>query len=272
MSVRPLERGGRLTIPLLTADASGAADGPEVEVVSVEEQAILPGRTQMDLVLATVALPVLEHRWQLLLPEGSRYRYAGGSLRPAPPPMASRSSGSIQVLDSLTRTEASGSAGVEGVVRDPNGEALPGVQVAAGGQTAFTGRYGKFLLAGIPAGRHKVLFQLSGMTSVERALRLVAGRVAVLEVEMQVATVEEMIVIRSDSPASRSLTAKDFEDAREADAQVQYQQNISVLNQGKVGGVRPLPVEIPREGKGLFLVGSLPTGPVTARLEVKRKR
>jgi len=272
VSVRPLERGGSLTVPLLTADASGTADGPEVEVVSVEEQAILPGRTVMDLALAVVALPVLEHRWQLLLPEGSRYRYAGGSLRPAPPPLAARSSGSIQVLDSLTRTESVGSAGVEGVVRDANGDALPGVHVEIDGRSASTNLHGRFLLTGIPPGRHKALFQLSGMTSVERTLRLAAGRVAVVEVELEVATVEETIIVRAESPVSRSLTAKDVEDAREANAQAQYQQNIAVLNQGKVGGVRPLPVEIPREGKGLFLVGSLPTGPVTARLEVKRKR
>jgi hypothetical protein len=34
--------------------------------------------------LPSIAAPVLRHQWLLLLPEGARYRYRDGALRPAP--------------------------------------------------------------------------------------------------------------------------------------------------------------------------------------------
>jgi hypothetical protein len=269
VSVRPLEQGGRLTVPLLGTDAFDIHDGPEVEIVSVEEQAIALGRSQLDLGLTRVDLPVLEHRWQLLLPEGNRYRYSGGDLRPAPPPEIQSSA---RVLGVRIGGVTSGEAGVEGVVNDVFGEAIPGVSVIAAGQTAFTDANGRFLLLGLPPGRQKVHFMLSGMITVERDVTLESGRIAQIEAELQVASVEETIVLTAEVPTSRTLTDRDLTDAREAEAQFQYRQNISVLNQGAVGGVRPLPVEIPETGKGLFLAGTLPPATVTARLEVKRKR
>jgi hypothetical protein len=44
------------------------------------------------------------------------------------------------------------------------------------------------------------------------------------------------------------------------------------LRQGLVGGVKPLPVTIPEEGKSLLLIGFLPPARVTAELEVKAAR
>jgi len=78
--VRPLERGGGgIAVPL------GFGNGTKsvVEVVAVLERAIAPGRSELALELAQLAVPVLEHRWRLLLPEGNRYRFRAGDLRPA---------------------------------------------------------------------------------------------------------------------------------------------------------------------------------------------
>jgi len=44
------------------------------------------------------------------------------------------------------------------------------------------------------------------------------------------------------------------------------------LQQGLVGGVKPLPIAIPESGKVLFLTGVLPPAKVGAELEVKGKR
>jgi hypothetical protein len=76
--VRPVERDGRLSVPL------GFEGGTSVvEVVSVQERAIPGGRSRLALDLPQVGVPVLDHRWRLLLPEGARYRFRGGDLRPA---------------------------------------------------------------------------------------------------------------------------------------------------------------------------------------------
>jgi hypothetical protein len=82
--VRPVERGGTVSVPL-GFDTRGE---PVVEVVSVLERVISPGRSQLALALPRFAPPVLEHRWRLLLPEGGRYRFRSGDLRPVPRPGA----------------------------------------------------------------------------------------------------------------------------------------------------------------------------------------
>jgi hypothetical protein len=75
--VRPLQRDSRVDVPL-----GGGAQ--VVEVVEVLERAIASGRSRLTLDLAQVRAPVIEHRWRLLLPASSRYRIAGGALRPVP--------------------------------------------------------------------------------------------------------------------------------------------------------------------------------------------
>jgi hypothetical protein len=78
--VRPLERGnGKISVPLGFDTGRDAV----VEVVSVREKAIPKGRSELALDLPRIAIPVQEHRWRLLLPDGARYRYRSGDLRPA---------------------------------------------------------------------------------------------------------------------------------------------------------------------------------------------
>ena len=78
--VRPLERGnGKISVPLGFDVGRDAV----VEVVSVQEKAIPKGRSELALDVSRIAVPVREHRWRLLLPDGARYRYRSGDLRPA---------------------------------------------------------------------------------------------------------------------------------------------------------------------------------------------
>jgi hypothetical protein len=80
--VRPLERGGTVSVPLGFESGARAV----VEIVAVLDRAIPPGRSQLALDLPQVRLPVRDHRWKLLLPEGPRYRFRRGELRPFVPP------------------------------------------------------------------------------------------------------------------------------------------------------------------------------------------
>lgn len=82
LPVRPVERAGRLTVPLAFKDRGESV----VEVVAVAAAAVPPGRSRIRVALPRVGPRVLEHSWRLLLPQGNRYRYAGGDLQPAPLP------------------------------------------------------------------------------------------------------------------------------------------------------------------------------------------
>jgi hypothetical protein len=53
-----------------------------VEIVSVQPKAIPTGHSELALDVPRVAVPVQEHRWRLLLPDGARYRFRSGDLRP----------------------------------------------------------------------------------------------------------------------------------------------------------------------------------------------
>ena len=74
---RPLQRGGVVSVPLGFNGGMRA----EVEVVSVVDQALPPGRSQLALDLPQVTVPVLLHRLRLLLPESASYRVRRGDLR-----------------------------------------------------------------------------------------------------------------------------------------------------------------------------------------------
>jgi hypothetical protein len=89
--VRPVARkagSGGLSVPLGFANAGVAGTPPVVEVVSVLERMIPKGRSALALTLPQVAAPVVEHQWRLLLPEGARYRFKNGDLKPAHEPPA----------------------------------------------------------------------------------------------------------------------------------------------------------------------------------------
>jgi hypothetical protein len=83
-TVRPVERtggnAGTLSIPLGFARLGRP---PVVEVVSVLERTVPKGRSELSLTLPEVGAPVSLHQWRVLLPEGARYRFKRGDLRPA---------------------------------------------------------------------------------------------------------------------------------------------------------------------------------------------
>jgi hypothetical protein len=195
--VRPLERGGTVSVPLGFDGGTAAV----VEVVSVLERAIPPGRSHLILDLPQVSVPVLDHRLRLLLPEGMRYRFRRGDLRPA--------------IERATRKQDPWfSLGQKKAATPPAMEPPPPSQAMA----------------------------VDGVTiTAESPL---------------------MDERRTDPGASF-----DFESVEEM-----YVQEIRGLQQGLVGGVKPLPVTIPESGKLLLLSGVLPPQRIGVELEVKAKR
>jgi carboxypeptidase family protein len=273
--VRPLERGsGRISVPLGFDTGRDAV----VEVVSVQEKAVPKGRSELALDVPRVAVPVLEHRWRLLLPDGARYRYRSGDLRPAAESV---------VIHEVTRRETEptanygpgGNAVLRGVVLDDRSAELPGatvtLQTDQGPRVAVTDARGAFAFPALFPGSYVIKAELEGFATLEYpSIRLNAGEVASLELRLS-AAVEDVITVQGEEPlfgfkGGLSRPKKDEADRNERLAKGLYDQEIKSLRQGLVGGVKPLPVAIPESGKLLLLSGVLPPERIGVELEVKK--
>ena len=267
-SIRPLERDGKMLIPMSLAPVDGAS----VEIVTVLERVVPKGRSVLDLELPSLSLPVVEHVWRILLPKGDRYRYRGGSL----------SFTKDQISSSMWEgLGEGGSTSLIGRLTDSSQEGLPGVTVTleaaqVGRRQAITNASGQYRFDDLSPGRATVTAYLEGFNTTVGTARLRRGRVVRLDMVMSLANVVEEILVMSEAPTVSERGLKDLkkeaEKAAEAQTFADYQSNVAGLQQGLVGGVRPLPVTIPEEGKSLTLVGVMPPSKVTASLDVKAGR
>jgi hypothetical protein len=94
-----------------------------------------------------------------------------------------------------------------GKVVDAQGAVLPGVTVTAtspaliGTRTTVTEANGNYLLRALPAGSYTVSFNLEGLRPVEVAVDLPLGGTARADATMELASVEETIVVTGESSA-----------------------------------------------------------------------
>ena len=298
--VRPLERGGRLAVPL----GFGSGRTSVVEVVAVQERAIPPGRSELQLELAQIAVPVAEHSWRLLLPEGPKYRFRSGDLRPVGPvelpaippsrdPWARLESSLGRRTDRIDvgGNESGQQSGylppgeavaVRARVVDQNGSALPGATVTVqgpplpGSLVRVTDAKGVAVFTGLPPGDYEVEVYLEGFAPLRYPSRTIPkGRAANLEVTLS-AAVHDSMTVTGESPLIDARRIASGATVREEDldrsAKLQYKYEADNLSQGLVGGVKPLPVAIPESGKVLLLTGVLPPQRVAVTLDVKAKR
>jgi hypothetical protein len=89
-------------------------------------------------------------------------------------------------------------------------------------------------------------------------------------VEDVITVLAEPQLLADGRQLDRGATAKttDFDRFEESTL---YKKEVAGLQQGLVGGVKPLPVSIPESGKTLVLSGVLPPQRVTVELDVKGK-
>jgi hypothetical protein len=279
--VRPLERSGRTVIPV------GVASGPlaQVEVVVVQQSAVPAGRSTLSLTLPEIATPVLAHEWRLMLPERNRYRYVSGDLRRSvalsPGAMASDEAPRDRGTAISTRGVETGWRGdsvVSGRVFDRTTATVSGATLTltnqATGQAAQTksDTQGEFAFRSLPPGHYSLAAEMPGFKKRQYSMNVGMSAQRTVAVTLEVAAMEETIMVMA-APPSLADVEKDRRDAereeRKAQAARQYQDEVSQLKQGLVGGVKPLPVTIPQAGKVLRLTGSLPPPIVHAELAVK---
>jgi len=94
-----------------------------------------------------------------------------------------------------------------GTVTDAQAGVLPGVTVSAtspalmGVRTAVTGADGKFSIAPVPAGVYELAFELSGFQTMKRGnIVLGLGQTLTIDLQLQVATLQESVTVSAESP------------------------------------------------------------------------
>lgn len=274
--VRPVVRGESLAIPLTLQGEEEA----HVEVVVLEKEPLPQKRSQLTLILPRVELPVLDHRWRLLLPETHRYRYEEGTLISTDlDAVEDRGRRTVPTATFIGSLPGRQTARLTGQVNSSDGSALPGatVTITAPGYlyegAVVTDTYGTFHFPRLPAGRYELTAQLDGFQTNYQEVMLRDGESREVSFVLELGEVQEELLVlgtsrRGHRPSKRELegwTKQELSDSR-------LRKKLTRLNQGLVGGVRPLPVEIPETGKLLLLSGALPPPQVTARVSVKRAK
>jgi hypothetical protein len=194
-----------------------------------------------------------------------------------------------------------GSAAIYGKVMDDQGQAaLPGVTVTLSNHvTAVSSAQGTFFFRGLPAGTYGLKAELEGFSVIDYpGIQLATGQTVQLEVRLA-AAVEDVITVTAESPmlderklgntttietdeggggggnldlGKRQREKDQAAAAEERRQKALFAQETQGLQQGLVGGVKPLPIAIPESGKVLLLTGVLPPAKVGVELEVKGKR
>lgn len=270
--VRPVRRGDALIVPLpYRADGGPVA----VEIIATEEGPPVPKRGSLAMALAVVDLPVYQHAWHLLLPEGRQYRWSGGMPTAGVPiPRRHRRFGFGRAKVAAPEPIASARGGIRGTVTDLEGNLLPGVTVSVVDRdgvlrgVGVTDHGGDFALhAG--TGRYEVRAELEGFSSQSIVVDLSDGRWATVTMTLS-SSIEEMITVTSeyvmlDAGPSRSELAekearRDFGSARDS------------LASGLVSGIKPLQIRLPESGKAIALSTALPPTAVHVVLDVRPGR
>jgi hypothetical protein len=244
--VRPLAAGAGLAVPL------GASRARLVEVVEVLDKVVAKGRSQLAFELAQVRVPVLEHRWRLLLPENARYRFRAADLRPVPEPEGhGAATGAAAAGGQATAASGQAAGALERIptARDPWTilQATPGVlidQVNTGGnesgqQSTYTGPSGYF----------------------------VSGDVITVTAESPL--LDERAIRSGSTVSQNELEGFSLDKHRKVPPAPDPSAALHDLRQGLVGGVRPLAVDVPQTGKTLLLAGVLPPARVAIELEAR---
>jgi hypothetical protein len=157
---------------------------------------------------------------------------------------------------------------VGGYVTDPNGAAVPSVQVTVtaldtgGTRTAITDDSGRWAIFGLPSGRLQIRVNKSGFVIETRNVNFDANNPISHNFALQVGAVAETVTVTADAAELQTLQA-DVSSRIERDRKKQkdLESNApsgNVLNlQQRVAGVLPVRVDVPRAGTSYRFVRPL---------------
>ena len=99
-----------------------------------------------------------------------------------------------------------------GRVDSTDGQPLPGVTVSVsapslqGERTVVTTANGDYIFKGLPTGRYKVSFTLSGFSTGERTTTVEIAQSSTVNATLSVASVQETVVVTADAPSALETT------------------------------------------------------------------
>ena len=102
---------------------------------------------------------------------------------------------------------------LQGTVRDAAGLLLPGVTVTVtspdmqGPRSALTDANGVYILRGLPPGRYRILFDLSGFARALEQSTVELGRTTTVDARMQLASITEQVTVTAERPSALSTTS-----------------------------------------------------------------
>jgi hypothetical protein len=102
---------------------------------------------------------------------------------------------------------ASSTGTIQGRVADAQGAVLPGVTITAtspsalGAQTTITSETGNYRFPAVPPGTYTLTYELAGFNTVKReGIQIALGFTASVNVDMQLATLQETVTVTGQSP------------------------------------------------------------------------
>jgi hypothetical protein len=292
--VRPLTELGQLVVALGRGEKVARTRRLEL-VVAMPGALVVAGRGTRHITMPKLPLPITHAEWDLLLPESSQYRYAGGSVVPMPAESVLReggveggvpggvAGGVVNNASAADNLVVSGSGRLSGRALDAQGGALPGVSVTIVRQegsyrrSATTDAQGFFLFNGVPAGTYRIVGALSGFQGAERVVPMSEGSNLGADLKMDFAAASESVTVSGEAPlidtrssATSYNVMTDFNrNARTAAQRKEVSKDAGVVRQKlsdeeraslqrtSEAGVAAIAVELPTEGKRLHFEGNL---------------
>ncbi len=184
-----------------------------------------------------------------------------------------------------------GSSGIRARVVDMDRGILPGATVTLRNidtgweAVAVANTEGRVWFASLRSGRYSLVGELAGFaTKTYEDFRLESGVTPAYLIPLSVASVTETVTVTGEAPLidtrsagfatafrGRRPRSRSSANERSFDESVLYRGEAEGLREGLASGVKPVPVNIPEQGKVIALTAALPPARVSVVLDVKPK-
>ena len=257
--VKPVEGPDGNRVPLMRPGFR-PADSYSASFVFLHAGAPFQKKGGAELSLPKMDVPIGLLRWEVFLPQQFKVADFGGDALAAQllPYSASEEvhTGSPVNIDSLTTGE------VGGIIIDPTGAVVPGVEVTVTHQTSgitrktYTDGSGQWLIADLPSGRLMVTAAMRGFMTTSRQFDHDAARGSKFNLKLNVGGVSQTVEVSSSATAVKESQQIERNTRQNAAQPEVASANVKDLER-KVAGVLPIAINVPHTGASYRFVRPL---------------